>query len=1138
MYLKRMEIIGFKSFAQRTVIEFHDGITVVVGPNGCGKSNVFDAVRWALGEQSAKTMRGQSMTDVIFNGTQTAAPSNYAEVTLVFDNKEHMMPIEFDEVSITRKLFRSGESEYYLNKSISRLRDIHQLLLSVGLGEGSYSFVMQGTIDRIVTRRPEEKRTIFDEAAGILQYKERKREVANKLKLAEEDLLRVEDIVIEVKRQRDSLARQVQRAEKYKELKVELEALEKDLAVVTMKDIRTRMDGLLDELNGLQENDGKHHVEIEALQNVCAEKTEAYDILRGKQDEAKREVITIEARAENNKSRTEMLRQRFDETRRRLMSIHDFKVQYHTRKEDQTRRITQLTQELSELELVHEQVNTRVGSIQLEIDAAAEVVSGKKETVDFVKDRIKRSEEERNRVLDELRQVHKEADGVTVRRQRFVDERAKAEGEIVSYEQRAAELTASVAAKQTEIDAERVTLKSKHEELDALFAKLDTMTVDLSDKEKEMVKLHSQLDFVKNMNVSYADLPYEEEVEVRFSQSLPELPAVLVGRVEEGMVTTENGIVRVKTNVKVVSSNIEKLNAAIADLSGQIVTLKKEIEQAQRRRGELKDETRRLEQTLQVKESELSRLTESKRNTLERVDQLKKQIADIGIASADLDKAFSMLEEKETSLDEVIKRKERDMLDVSAELENLQEEIAIKSAQLGDLEVEKARIGTRLSTIESEKTGKSENVRLFSSDLNAMTGQFDSLMTEEQDLEEKQTVYTADLRVIEADEDQILAELQVKRDALLVLIEEERTLLDEKQTAESRLRGIQSDIDRTQKAVYDKKFQLQNVQHEEERLLRDLSQLYEIQVTAEELLTRESSDTPKVELEAKEEELKRRIKFIGAVNLAAPEEYAELNTRYEFLEKQKSDLLESKDTLQKALQKINKTSRELFLETFEKIRVEFISMFRFLFAGGKADVVLLNPDDVLESGIDIIVQPPGKKLQSVTLLSGGEKSMTAIALIFAIFKVKPSPLCVLDEIDAALDEANVDRFNHVLREYSKFSQFLVVSHNKKTISAADVMYGVTMQQSGISRIVSVRLTEEGKTQKVAHPARSQALSYSTEHGHKFGDEISEKPDLGDAAAHSPIVTKEDDDETVAEGAAPVASEEPAETELSAQTNEG
>ena len=290
------------------------------------------------------------------------------------------------------------------------------------------------------------------------------------------------------------------------------------------------------------------------------------------------------------------------------------------------------------------------------------------------------------------------------------------------------------------------------------------------------------------------------------------------------------------------------------------------------------------------------------------------------------------------------------------------------------------------------------------------------------------------------------------------------------------------------------------------------------------MLSRESSDIPKAELEAKEEELKRRIKFIGAVNLAAPEEYAELNTRYEFLEKQKSDLLESKDALQKALQKINKTSRELFLETFEKIRVEFISMFRFLFAGGKADVVLLNPDDVLESGIDIIVQPPGKKLQSVTLLSGGEKSMTAIALIFAIFKVKPSPLCVLDEIDAALDEANVDRFNHVLREYSKFSQFLVVSHNKKTISAADVMYGVTMQQSGISRIVSVRLTEEGKTQKVPHPARSQVLSYRTEHGHKLGDEIPEDLDLGEASAHS--------------NAAQIAASNEPEAELSAQTNEG
>lgn len=1077
MYLKKMEVIGFKSFAQRTVLEFHEGITVVVGPNGCGKSNVLDSIRWALGEQSPKTLRGQSMTDIIFNGTQQMPPANYAEVTLTFSNEDNAMNIAYDEVSITRKLFRSGESEYRLNKAQVRLKDIHELLLSVGLGEGSYSFVMQGTIDRLLTQKPEKKRLIFDEAAGILQYKERKREVSRKLKDAEDNLLRVDDIIIEVKRQRDSLARQVQRAEKYKELRTELEELEKNLAVVKMKGIRERLDVLLDELNTLQERDAKSHVTLESLQAVCSEKDLSIEELRHSQEGLNRDIITLESRIENNRHKSDISNQRIQEAQQRLDSILSFKQQYTSRRADQEGRIEQLRKELNELGIIHEEVNARVGSIQLEIDAAQEFISGKGESILFIKDRITALEEEKISVSQRLREVYKEMDSFTVRKQRLNHENDKIQREIEDYKSRYEQLIDVLKDKEETLEQERCVLESKYVELENLSSEIEKTNINLGEKEKELLLLNSQIDFLNNMNLSYQDLPYEEEATILFSKELPELPAVLVGKIEKEP-ELEGGKILVTTNVKVISSNIEQFQVQINNLTQQIDSIKSKIVDLKQNREKSQKELSKYREQIQDKENELSRLKESENHFKESLDKLNESKLALGLELKEIDKSLSISAEKEAEVEETIVSKDKAIQDVQVELEGLQEQISLKQIELNQLEVEKAGIDTRLTTITGEKSGKEENVRIFSNDLQTMTSQFEALGQEEEELSDKRKTFELNIADIEVETESLLSEVRIKRDELQKVVAEEQEISEQRSLSEGRLREIEFEIEDIKKKTYDKKFELQNIQHEEEQICRDMLQLYDIEITAEELLQQEIIETPAAELISKEEELKRRLKYIGSVNLDAPREYEELNERYEFLVNQKQDLIDSRETLKKALQKINKTSREMFIETFEIVKEEFKQMFRFLFAGGKADVVLLDPDNVLESGVDIIVQPPGKKLQNVSLLSGGEKSMTAIALIFAIFKVKPSPLCILDEIDAALDEANVDRFNHVLRDFSKTSQFLVISHNKKTIGVADVMYGVTMQQSGVSNIVSVRLTDQENTS-----SSENKVTHHSEHGH-------------------------------------------------------
>ena len=1060
MYLRRMEVVGFKSFAARTVLEFHDGITVVVGPNGCGKSNVLDSIRWALGEQSPKTLRGQNMADIIFNGTQSEPPANYAEVTLVFDNTCRSMDIAYDEVSITRKLFRDGTSEYYLNKSQVRLKEIHALLLSVGLGEGSYSFVMQGTIERILTQKPEQKRVIFDEAAGILQYKEKKREVERKLQETEDNLARVEDIVIEVKRQRDAVGRQVQRAQKYQELNEELQSLEKNLAVVKVKNARSRLDGLLDSLNVFSENERANRQRLDALSKEHGEKEQVLAQLREKHDDLNRHVITLESKVQNNKGRIETFKQRIAESNERVDNIEGFKGQYNDRCQQQNQRIEQLKVELTELEHLEIEAGQRVDSIAAEIDLARKSIEESGILAESFKQKIDVLEEEKSRLNGEIHSADNKIQSFSARIGHINKELEKNNREIQSYNSSRQHYQQQMALREEEITRQRELFTQKQQALSQLMHDLENTQEALSEKDKELVRLNTRMDFLKNMDVSYQVLPYDEEATITFSKQLPELPAVLISKIEEAPSEDGSGNFRISTRVKAISASIDTLNHDIEDIKAAINMFKNNIGQARDQRGQLQKEIDVQIDMIREREKELSRIGESLNNIAYNVERTSAVTAQLESEKTNIEAELAEYDKKKQELNWYFGEKAAAVEKVITELDAAVSDAAQKNQKLNQLEVEQAQLRTRLTTIEAEKAGKSENIRIFISDLESMSGQFEVLGREESELRLRLGEFDKEITVIEEENKGIMEQALEGRKRLQDISTDEKDLFAQRMEIDRTTRQIEAQLDELKNNTYAKKLELQNIKHEEDQVCRDMLQLYDIEVTVEQLLAKESTSVPLEEMLVQEEELIRRLKYLGTVNLDAPREYEELNTRYEFLESQKDDIIQSRENLKKALRKINSSSKEIFIETFEQVTSEFREMFKFLFGGGKADVVLLDPENVLESGVDIIVQPPGKKLQNVSLLSGGEKSMTAIALIFAIFKVKPSPLCILDEIDAALDEANVDRYNHVLREFASSSQFLVISHNKRTISVADVLYGVTMQQSGMSNIVSVRLTDE------------------------------------------------------------------------------
>lgn len=959
MYFKRLEIIGFKSFPDKTVFNFDPGITAVVGPNGCGKSNIADSIKWVLGEQAARALRGGDMQDVIFNGTDTRPALNMAEATLILSNESKRLPIEFDEVAITRRLFRSGESEYLINKSVVRLKDIQELLMGTGIGLESYSFIEQGKIDAILSSRPDERRAVFDEASGITKYKSKKKETLRKLEQTEENLLRVGDIIAEVKRQIDSIARQAKKAQRYKEEFERLKEAETALSIYEYDGLEKEKINLRNELSEL--NDKKLECEsaireidkaienerrcLSLLQDSIKEKTATSIKTSGIIDKNKTQILTMQEWLKQLDSQTADIISEIAGIKDRIANIKD----------------TVNTMQDASFKLVDEEIKKKEIELSATESSSSEATSkivDLQESIKRLKALLFENAAKQAGIKNEMADINTSLAGIHARVKRLDAEHAKVSQELA--------------------EAETALTQNQHEPAGAV-----------SNNIKSIID--------RNISALFDGI-------AKFVHIQPDSKPQLLSYLYEFL-------------RNIVNEALAMFGLGALALKQEEEKLKKELEILEFERDEAKDENTELRAKLDTLNSEASILEAEKLNT------------------------ENLISQSEDAIQELLKKREGFIIEVAsvkAQIQSLKDRGLSQATQIQTLnqDLTDAQTGldsksSQLQGLTNRKTELNLQISILNNQIAELTGQKQENDIEVSRLEEEQSNRSSALSNMEAEHRNLSQNIEILHQEIFGY--------------ETKL----SDISYKQKTIVDRV------------LMEYKTDIMGIEHIAESI----EPETLRVEISA----LKEKLERLGPVNLAAIEEEKALNERYLFLISQQEDLLKAKESLKEAIAKINKTTKELFAKTFENVRKEFQHFFVRLFGGGEADLVLLDESDILECGIEVIARPPGKKSQNVGLLSGGEKALVAIALLFALFKVNPSPFCVLDEIDAPLDEANTDRFINVLDEFVKLSQFIVITHSKKTITKTDVMYGITMEESGVSKVVSVKLKER-QAETVTAPA--------------------------------------------------------------------
>lgn len=1185
MYLKKLELYGFKSFADKTELEFEPGLTAVVGPNGSGKSNISDAIRWVLGEQSARILRGSKMQDVIFSGTDKRKPLGYAEVTLTLDNSDGSLPLDFGEVTVTRRVFRSGEGEYYINKAQCRLKDVYELFMDTGVGKEAYSIIEQGKIDVILSARSEDRRAVFEEAAGIVKYKTRKREAIQKLEDTRYNLVRVSDILSELERQMGPLSRQAELARQYLAIESRLSQLETSLLAWDLKRfVKTR---------------DEHEAALKAAQDEHASREAA--------------VATMEAQAEAVKARMAQASKAVDEARSLVGKLTVDRQAKET--------------ELSVLSERIEGARAQRASIVADIGGLDERLAALSERARKTSDDLARAEDELAKAKSRTAERESEA---KVAQDRLLADRGRYEeikAEVIEVLNRASAVKSAMADARAEMQAAeralarvRDSAEARKKALDLALAELDRLDQErgsvelaragcrarltglserraalakmiretsdglargalsqenvrsrlkvLSDLEKAMegygqgtkavlaaaragrlpgirgvigdlVAVPAGLETAMEVALGPAIGDVVTETEDDAKAAVEHLKRTGAGRAtflplrmlrprtltdEEQRILSRLSVVGVASEVLeydpmlkaavdfllgrtvIVRTMDDALAAARAlDAKVRVVTLDGDVvnpggaitggsRPSQRsgvfaRKREMEDLSRELDSLAAASaalSAKLDELQAEDRNLLTESEELARKLESLDVAAARLEAEHrGLLEKREAAARELegIEYEESVQL---ASIAQLSEKLDGLAAELAAVEEERARLdgeGAALrDAIQSREEALSQaqsEVTRVKVDLASLEERRASLLRERRDLDAQAAAIVAQRKARQQD----LSELDRRTGEWLAAIEEAKERLAELEAqvreaserlsglsqAEGELAGELSEIEAGLKAARRASEQassrersielsLERARMQVEQVASRLKELYGLSV--DKVLAMDVMVSDRDTLSAEVEETRERLRALGPVNIGAIQEYDTLKERHDFLRAQHDDLVEARDSLSKVIEEIDRTSKEQFMRTFEAIRAEFSDVFETLFGGGRADLILADPENPLESGIEIVAQPPGKRLTNLMLLSGGEKSLTAVALLFAILKVKPTPFCVLDEIDAALDEANVARFSELLQAMSEKVQFIVVTHRKRTMEMADAIYGVTMEESGISKLVSIKLERQ------------------------------------------------------------------------------
>ena len=1176
-------MLGFKSFAEKTKLNFEPGVTAIIGPNGCGKSNCADAIRWVLGEQSAKSLRASSMQDVIFNGTDTKEPINFAEVSLVFSNENRMLPIDYDEVTITRRVFRSGETEYLINQTPVRLKDISELLMGTGIGTESYSIIEQGKIDLILSSRPEDRRFIFEEASGITKYKSKKKEALRKLEQTEQNLLRINDIILEVKRQIGSIERQARKAQRYKEDFDKLKDLEMKLAFFEYKTLRTQDKTCIVEGGDLKAREKETAAEMDAISSKISGFRQSLDEVNQRISEFKNKHTTMSSSLDMNNHKIEMDGERIRELIESQGAMKK-EMEFIQAKAAEAEALAKKLEEDLKAVLVLkserlkslEEKNLLIAALSKEIEESEEKVKVSKiQTVEYLSRETRTKNEliklgadlsnrkaRQRRLLAEKETVGKELESSETVLVSIIKECEDAEGkisgirsdldarkslksnvvlefesiqaEISKEENRRAFISSKIelledAVKKHEGFYQGVKdLLTKVDEKNASFMGILGVVADMIKVEKgyeEAVNtflgdnaqilvtqgdsdIASAIEYLKVNRLGKAgfislettrklkgssstgntpasrestllknyvnvDPLYQDILDHLFANAyLSESSEIVTGDsgLPGAIVVTKSGSMYNNGTVSGGSSSdgegilligrknkLESLKMNSLDIDQNLTLLKERLNEKTETSRSLDNDISLLESAFRAEEINISGIKMRQSSHYESAKKLKEEHDVANLELEEVGQIISELSKKGESLNTELNEIEKN----KADNENLINEFLIVTT---DRRSKKERLGLEIATLAAENQSvdkEEESLRNRVEKENLSVRELKtSLFNKESTLSDyaaREKSLAEEIAQLRLQNDTISAELNILSEESQAIEKERSHVVDALGIDELQLKDKEAAIDSLRNQIRDLDVKLTEISYKKANLKERISQSYKMDIEETHMDLEDSIDWDALKMLVTE--LKDKLDKMGPVNLVAIDEHKELEERHSFLVHQQEDLVNAKDSIMKAIQKINKTTKELFIDTFQKIQVEFKNFFRLLFGGGQAELILMDEQDVLESGIEIIIRPPGKKLQNLTLLSGGEKAMTATALLFAIFKVKPSPFCVLDEIDAPLDESNVGRFSRVLKDFLKISQFIIITHNKRTIELADVMYGITMQERGVSKIVSVKFLD-------------------------------------------------------------------------------
>ncbi len=928
MFLKSLDIHGFKSFADKTHIDFAEGITALVGPNGCGKSNVVDAIKWVLAERNSKNLRAEKMEDVIFNGTEKRPALNTAEVTLTIANDKGLLPLDEEEIAITRRLYRSGDAEYFINKRPAGPTEIRRLFMDTGVGKAAYSVMEQGKIDQILSSKPEDRRYLFEEAAGISRSKAECAEAERELEKTRQNMVQIEIAMNEIKRQYDSLKIQSEKTIKYRKYKDEIYETERDLALLRLKNFVQDKARHEEDLKNVLEKRDKIRQEIEDINNTISENM---DKVKEMQDNLYNKQASLLAIGQEKNGKLELIKQ-------------------------QNNQSMIMKEKISSLEGRKSAIQERIDNIQEEIDEQNANLHSKTKQLKDIQSNIQSFEQNIITSSSQITENDRLADNL----QKQI---AQLEEKRTDLQTKLAEITEDIVKKLDEKlrDAgfSENALKKAKEELETTFSKLQIFVEGrkniFSDMAVQNLSLQEYKNAVNEATDAFSDtIAQLETLKSCLTEYQNASPAFITEFLSPQGIMTKKRDIDEQINKNL--SEVENLNNQIADLHGENKNLSSKID-------EYKDTLNKL-----------------KLNEIQMKEQISSSQNQINMLNRQLTGEKTTLEETESELFTESKR-----------LDEINEQIITYQDELAEIEYRGKKLAEEMDELDQEIAKANKNVY----------GKNDTLNKKREEQNKYQQQY----------------------EKLTISIN----------SSDNDIRNVK-----------------QNFQDQYSRDLMEFEErMYKISI-------------PAADLREKLSQTKKDFAALGSVNLMAPEEFGEVKERYERQRTNYDDTQKSLENLIRVSEEIRSKSAEMFLETYNQIKKNFHNMFRRLFNGGRAELKLADPTNILTSGIDIYAQPPGKKLENIALLSGGEKTMTAVALLFATYQVRPSPFCLLDEIDAALDDKNVSSFVTALESFASVSQYIVITHNKKTVMGASTMLGITMEESGVSKMIALKLDEDIK----------------------------------------------------------------------------